>query len=93
MKNRSLLKLMILILIIFGVGQILVCSYLANKGQQLKEIEKTVLALEKENRVLVKDVAQVTSLSKLKIQASERGFVVNPEILDLSSLPVVALKP
>jgi len=93
MKNRSLLKLMIPILIILGVRQILVCSYLANKGQQLKEIEKTVLALEKENRVLAKDVAQVVSLSKLKTQASERGFVTDPEILDLSSLPPVALKP
>lgn len=91
--NKKLLKLMTLVLVILGVGQILLCSYLANKGQQLKEIEKAIVDLEKENRALAKDVAQRVSLSKLKAQADNQGFIDNPEILDLSSQPPVALKP
>lgn len=79
-----------MLLTALAVAQILVCSFLANLGNQLKNLERSQAKIETENRALKKDLASQTSLSQLQDQAESRGFK-EPKLWDLSGQPPVAM--
>jgi len=92
MKTK-LLKILIVALVFLGLIQVVSSCYLADQGHQLKLIEQQSLDLEAENRRVQKQVADFISLAKVKTEAEAQGFINNPQVLDLTSLPAVALKP
>lgn len=90
-KKPIVLKIFLVCLAVLGIAQILICCWLAERGNQLKTIEKEIALVENENRQLQKEVANYVSLAKVQAQALKQGFIVNPEILDLTSPSSVAL--
>ena len=67
-----------LLLSIFG--RIFVSSKLATTGGEVKNYESEIALLEKENSRLKEEIADISSLYRIKSEAQSLGMVYSPKI-------------
>ena len=76
-----------------GILQVYFSNKLATLGRKLSFYEKETVAFEEENKRLKSEIASFGGLNQVILIASEKGFVKNPEIINLTSKVSVALSP
>jgi len=76
-----------------GLLQIYLSNRLATKGKKLTVYEKEINLIKEENKRLKSEIASLGCLNKLTLAASEKGFIKEPHIVNLSTKVPVALSP
>ena len=74
------------------LANLVASNQMANTGGRVKELEKEINVLERENASLEQKTASVSSLLKLKEQAEKLGFSSASEILYLRGEIPVAMR-
>lgn len=89
----SLTRLFLLTILFLTLAQIVLSNSLATSGGELGALNEKIRQTELENKKLMSGIAQKVSLSDILVKAEEKGFVREPEVVNLSKDGVVALKP
>jgi len=84
--------LIIFLIVALGVLQIYFSNKLATLGKKLSLYENEINLIEEGNERLKNETASFGGLNQLTLIASDKGFVKNPPIVNLSSKVPVALK-
>lgn len=79
--------------VVLGILQIYFSNKLATLGKKLSSYEKETVFFEEENKRLKSETAFFGGLNQLTLIALDKGFVKNPEIINLTSKVSVALDP
>ncbi len=92
-KKNYIFLILILVLLCLGLSQMYLCNRLAGWGEKLGKIEKQSATLEEENKKLKTKLISQRNLGSLEALAKKKGFVDNPEVLNLTPKVPVALNP
>jgi len=77
--------------VVLGILQVYFSNKLATRGKISQEFEEKIIQLEKENQQIRSEVARQGGLNELTLQATKKGFIKNPAIVNFSSKIPVAL--
>ncbi len=89
MKKEKLVSIIIFIVAALCLGEILISHHLVTAGEKLRLLEEKEANLKNEQRVLVEEIGQITSLSKISLKAQELGLVRTTQVLHLvPQLPI-----
>lgn len=93
-KRLSLTPIIISLVLFLVFVQLVIAHRLATRGEQLRQLEIKARQLEEENSILVKEINQAGSLSRITQEAKNSGFVRANQILHLTpQIPVALGKP
>lgn len=93
-NNKNYLFIFLFLVLLFlGLGQMYLSNRLAGWGKRLEEIEKQKAQLDEENKRLKISVLSYGNLSSLEEIAVKKGFIEDPQVLNLSPKVPVALNP
>jgi len=79
------------LVVVLGILQVYFSNKLATRGKISQEFEEKIIQLEKENQQIRSEVARQGGLNELTLQATKKGFIKNPAIVNFSSKIPVAL--
>ena len=92
MKKLKLTPLIVTIIIILAGIQLVISHHLATSGEKVRQLEKEAQLIEEENRLLLEEVSQIGTLSKISLQAEEMGLVRTTQVIHFGSQIPLALK-
>ena len=92
MKKIKILPLIITIVVVLAGVQLVISHQLATAGEEVRQLEKETQVIGEENRLLLEEVSQIGTLSKISLQAAEMGLVRTTQVIHLGSQTPLALK-
>lgn len=79
-KQRSINKLLFLTLIVFGVLYLIQINFLATRGYVIKDLEKKIVSVKKENSALNMKILEAQGLGSLQAKMNNLGLVRSERI-------------
>ena len=92
MKKIKLPALIILMIVVLASIQLVITHRLATAGEQIRQLEKESQRIEKSNNLLLEELSQIGTLSKISRQAEGLGLVRTTQVIHLGSQVPLALR-
>lgn len=85
-------KRTIILVLCLSAVKVILTNIFASNGMEIYSLEKNISMVEKENNVLNKEIAQLSSLNRISTEAQKIGFNYLGTIANLTSEIPIALR-
>jgi hypothetical protein len=86
----KLIKILSFIIVTLVIANVTLTNKSVDEGVVLSQLNKDILKLQNDNAILRADIAQAGSITKLRAQIEEAGFVTSQKIVSLGVASSVA---
>lgn len=85
-------KQTIILVLCLSAAKIILTNIFASNGMEIYSLEKNISVIEKGNKLLNKEIAQLSSLNRISTEAQKIGFNYSGTIANLTSEIPIALR-